>query len=188
MDLLKNQRVEHAAPAFELNGLKWLDGEHPLDWHSPSDRSFIRFREEDLDTPIIRHLESVVRRHRNRIAVADSDTSLSLADLWNGLSGLAETIAAETGPGDLIAILLPTCLLFPAAMLACLAAGRPFVALDTRYPANWLRQALEDARPAQVPPGLGYYGTGNESCVEGRPQRALLSVRQDLCLTLGEQD
>jgi acyl-coenzyme A synthetase/AMP-(fatty) acid ligase/thioesterase domain-containing protein/acyl carrier protein len=33
-------------------------------------------------------------------------------------------------------------------MLACLAAGRPFVALDPHYPSNWLHQVLEDARPA----------------------------------------
>src|SRR5580658_8828210 len=35
-------------------------------------------------------------------------------------------------------------------MLACLAAGRPFIALDPRYPPNWLRQVLEDARPALI--------------------------------------
>src|SRR5207253_5709803 len=85
-----------------------------------------------------------------RIAVTDSDTSLSFAELWDGLSGLAETIAAETKPGDLIGIVLPTCSMFPLAILACLAAGRPFVALDPHYPGNWLSQVLEDARPALI--------------------------------------
>jgi amino acid adenylation domain-containing protein len=143
------------AAALEYKGLLWLDGEHPLDWNGPAGRIFTWFREEDVDRPIVGHLERVVRRHRDRIAVSDSDTSLSFADLWDGLSGLAETIAAETRPGDLIAILLPTCSLFPVAILACLAAGRPFVALDTSYPANWLRQVLEDARPTLI--------IGNES-------------------------
>ena len=32
-------------------------------------------------------------------------------------------------------------------MLACLAAGRPFVALDTDHPQDWLDHVLEDARP-----------------------------------------
>ena len=82
--------------------------------------------------------------------MTDSDTSLSYAELWDGLSGLAETIAAETKPGDLIGIALPTCSMFPLAMLACLAAGRPFVALDPHYPGNWLGQVLEDARPALI--------------------------------------
>ena len=40
--------------------------------------------------------------------------------------------------------------MFPLAMLACLAAGRPFVALDPQYPGNWLGQVLEDARPALI--------------------------------------
>ena len=131
--------------------LQWLeDGQHPLDWNGPTSRIFTRFRDEDLDRPIIDHFERVARRHRNRIAVTDSDTSLSYAELWDGLSGLAETIAAETRPGDLIGIVLPTCSMFPLAMLACLAAGRPFVALDPHYPGNWLGQVLEDARPALI--------------------------------------
>src|SRR5207248_6172872 len=102
----------------------------------------------DLDRPIIDHFERVARRHPNRIAVTDSDTSLSFAELWDGLSGLAGTIAAETMPGDLIGIVLPVCSMFPLAILACLAAGRPFVAVDLHYPCNWLSQVLEDARPA----------------------------------------
>jgi non-ribosomal peptide synthetase component F len=132
-------------------GLQWLeDGKHPLDWNGPTSRVFTRFRDEDLDRPIIDHFERVARRHPNRIAVTDSDTSLSYAELWDGVSGLAETIAGETTPGELIGIVLPTCSMFPLAMLACLAAGRPFVALDPQYPGNWLGQVLEDARPALI--------------------------------------
>ena len=131
--------------------LQWLeDGQHPLDWNGPTSRIFTRFRDEDLDRSIIHLFERVARRHRNRIAVTDSDTSLSYAELWDGLSGLAETIAAETRPGELVGIVLPTCSMFPLAMLACLAAGRPFVALDPQYPGNWLGQVLEDARPALI--------------------------------------
>jgi non-ribosomal peptide synthetase component F/thioesterase domain-containing protein/acyl carrier protein len=144
-------RTGRALRAAELGNLEWLeDCKHPLDWNGATIRIFSKFRDEDLDRPIIAHLERMVRRHPNRIAVTDSDTSLSFAELWNGLSGLAETIAAETKPGDLIGILLPTCSMFPLAVLACLAAGRPFVALDPHYPSNWLCQVLEDARPALI--------------------------------------
>src|SRR5882762_8183288 len=134
-----------------MEELKWLeDGKHPLDCNGPISRVFTRFRDEDLNRPIIEHFERVARRHPNRIAVTDSEISLSYAELWDGLSGLAETIAAETKPGDLIGIVLPTSSMVPLAMLACLAAGRPFVALDPHYPGNWLRQVLEDARPALI--------------------------------------
>jgi amino acid adenylation domain-containing protein len=139
------------AASAEFKGLEWLeDAKHPLSWNGPVGRTFTRFRAEELDRPIIDQFERVARRHRNRIAITDSDISLSFADLWDGLSGLAETIAAETKPGDLVGILLPTCSMFPLAMLACLAAGRPFVALDPHYPGNWLRQVLEDARPTLI--------------------------------------
>jgi acyl-CoA synthetase (AMP-forming)/AMP-acid ligase II/thioesterase domain-containing protein/acyl carrier protein len=114
---------------------------------------FRMFRDEDLDRPIIDHIERVARRHKNRIAVTDADTSLSFAQLWDGLSGLAETIEAETKPGDPIGVVLPTCSMFPVAILACLAAGRPFVAIDphsSHCPGDWLSQVLEDARPALI--------------------------------------
>jgi non-ribosomal peptide synthetase component F/thioesterase domain-containing protein/acyl carrier protein len=148
--VLKTQFTERAAAA-EFESLEWLeDGKHPLDWNGPDGRVFTRFRDEDLNRPIIDQFERVTLRHRNRIAVTDSDTSLSFGELWDGLSGLAETIAAETRPGDLIGIVLPTCSMFPVAALACLAAGRPFVALDPHYPGSWLGQVLEDARPALI--------------------------------------
>src|SRR5262245_44668395 len=147
---------------LDASRLQWLEnGQRPLDRNGPTSRIFTRFRDDDLDRPIIELVERAVRRQRNRLAVTDGETSLSYGELWDGLSGLAETIAAETKPGDLIGIALPTCSMFPLAMLACLAAGRPFVALDPHYPHHWLRQVLEDARPAliigreDVPGGLG---------------------------------
>ena len=131
--------------------MKWLDdGQRPLDWHGPTNRIFTEFRDEDLGRSIIAHFERVTRRFPNRVAVTDSDTSFSFAQVWDGLSGLAEQIEAETKSGDLIGIMLPTSSMFCVAILACLAAGRPFVAIDPHYPGEWLRQVWEDARPALI--------------------------------------
>src|SRR5271170_5863915 len=139
------------AAAAEFKSLEWLeDGKHPLDWNGPACRIFTRFCDKDLDRPIIHHFERVARQHRDRIAVTNSDTSLSFGELWDGLSGLAEAIETDTQPGDLIGILLPTCSMFPLAILACLAAGRPFVALDPHHPGDWLCQVLEHARPVFI--------------------------------------
>ena len=93
-------------------------------------------------------MERAALRYPDRLAVSNAEQSLTFGQLWEGACGLAETIAAETRPGELIGILLPAGPMFPLAMLACLAAGRPFVALDPHYPADWLTQVLEDARPA----------------------------------------
>jgi non-ribosomal peptide synthetase component F/thioesterase domain-containing protein/acyl carrier protein len=143
---------ENTAPAAtEFERVECMaDDERPLDWKGPTDRSFILFRDEYLDRSILDSFERVARRHPDRVAVTDSETSLSYVELWDGVCGLAETIAAQTRQGDLIGILLPTCSMGPLAMLACLAAGRPFVALDPHYPSRWLGQVLEDARPALI--------------------------------------
>src|SRR5262245_33318829 len=129
----------------------WLkEDRRPLDWNGPSDRTFTRFCGDDLQRPIFELFKRVARRRRAQIAIRDADTALSFGELWDGVTGLAETLAAATEPGDLVGILLPACPLFPVAMLACLAAGRPFVALDARYPPGWLDHVLRDARPALI--------------------------------------
>src|SRR5919201_5780879 len=129
----------------------WLeDDRRPLDWNGPANRIFTRFRNHDLQRPIIEHFERVARRHRGRIAIREANTTLTFGELWDGVSGLAETLAAETKPGDLIGVLLPACPMFPLAMLACLASGRPFVVLDTHSPPYWLEHVLHDARPTLI--------------------------------------
>jgi non-ribosomal peptide synthetase component F/thioesterase domain-containing protein/acyl carrier protein len=129
----------------------WLaDDPRPLDWNGPVDRPFTPVRDEDLQRPVIEHFERIARRRRGRIAVSDANTALTFGELWDAASGLAETLGAETRPGDLIGILLPACPMFPVAMLACLASGRPFVALDPHNPPDWLDHALQDTRPALI--------------------------------------
>ena len=129
----------------------WLDDDRrPLDWNGPVDRLFTRFPDSALDRPIIDHLEHAARLHRNRIAIRNAEAALTFGELWHGLNGLAETLAADSATGDLIGILLPTGPMFALAMFACLAAGRPFVALDTDHPQDWLDHALEDARPTLI--------------------------------------
>lgn len=129
----------------------WLsDDPRPLDWNGPIDRGFTRFRDEALDRPVSETFESVALRHRGRIAVWDGRATLTFGELRDGVSGLAETLAGQTQPGDLIGVLLPAGVWLPLTMLASLAAGRPFVVLDPHYPREWLDRVLEDARPALI--------------------------------------
>jgi non-ribosomal peptide synthetase component F/thioesterase domain-containing protein/acyl carrier protein len=144
--------VDHPhAPRDRCRTVAWLeDDRRPLDWNGPANRLFTRVRDQDLQRPIIELFEQLARRQRDRIAIRDAAVALTFGELWDGVSGLAETLAAETESGDLIGILLPASPLFPLAMLACLAAGRPFVALDSHYPPDWLDHVLRDARPTLV--------------------------------------
>ncbi len=129
----------------------WLDDDRrPLDWNGPVDRLFTRFPDSALDRPIIEDFEHAARLHRDRIAIRHAETALTFGELWDGACGLADTLAADSKTGDLIGILLPASPMFALAMFACLAAGRPFVALDPDHPKDWLDHALEDARPTLI--------------------------------------
>jgi len=151
----------------------WLeDDRRPLDWNGPATRPFTRFRDGDLQRPIVELFERVAHRQPSRIAIRDGDEVLTFGELWDGVSGLAETLAAATKPGELIAILLPACPMFPLAMLACLAAGRPFVALDVHHPPDWLHQALREARPTLVV----VLGNGLRSLEERLPAARLIRL------------
>jgi amino acid adenylation domain-containing protein len=136
-----------AARAVEADPAWLAEDRRALDWNGPSRLIFRRFRDEDLGRPIIEHLAQVTRAQPDCVALTDGETSLSFTQLWDGLSGLAETLAAASAPGDLVGILLPASPLAPLAMLACLAAGRPFVVLDPHYPADWVSQVIQDAQP-----------------------------------------
>lgn len=138
--------VSDTSPVFQ-----WLeDDRRPLDWNGPVTRPFTRFRDQDLQQPIVEQFERVARRQRSRIAIRDADTALTFGELWDAVSGLAEALAAKSHPGDLIGILLPASPMFPLALLACLAAGRPFVAIDARNPPDWLGQVLRETRPTVI--------------------------------------
>jgi amino acid adenylation domain-containing protein len=131
--------------------LDWLgDSLHPLDWNGPTARPFTSFGPDALDRPIIEHLRETCEGHADRLALTDRGRSITYAQLWAAVNGLAEQIAAGSRPEELIGILMPPSALFPVAILACLAAGRAFVPLDPGYPAEWLAQVLEDARPGLI--------------------------------------
>src|ERR1043165_8771251 len=141
----------HSTGVDTFRPVEWLaDDPRPLDWNGPANRVFTRFRDEDLQRPIIEQFESVACRYRGRVAVRHADAAVTFGELSDGVSGLAETLCAETKRGDLIGILLPAGPMFPLAMLACLASGCPFVVLDPHDPLDWLDHVLEDARPTLI--------------------------------------
>lgn len=129
--------------------LCWNDASGiPLDWNGPVDRAFDVFPDEAKARPIIELLEASVYRFPERVAVVDSGASITYAELWRASVALAEQIAEGTVPGDRVGILAPVSAASSLAMLACLAAGRPFLALDPHHPPEWIHRALDDTRPS----------------------------------------
>jgi acyl-coenzyme A synthetase/AMP-(fatty) acid ligase/thioesterase domain-containing protein/acyl carrier protein len=141
---MSDARSDWAGPA-----LSWSDRSCiPLDWNGPADRPFDAFPDGAKVRPIIELLEAMVHRYPERMALADPDASITYAELWRAVAGWAEQIAEATADGDLVGILAPPSTTFPIAMLACLAAGRPFVALDSSYPSEWITRVLDDSCPS----------------------------------------
>ncbi len=132
-------------------GFTWLETDpRPLDWNGPVDRPFRRFPDEDLASPVIQLFERVAHRSPDAVAVSDAEGTLTFGELWARVRGLGQAIAARTEQGALVGLLLPAARGFPVAMLGCLAAGRPFLALDPDQPGNWLADLLLGAGPALV--------------------------------------
>jgi len=142
--------MRDSAEETERPGAPWLIDGPAVDWNGPADRSFLPFTDRDKDRPVIELLERVVQRQGDRIAIEDANISLSFSELWDGVRALARDIAERTQPGEMIGIFLPMTAMYPLTMLACLAAGRAFVALDIHYPREWISQVLADARPALI--------------------------------------
>jgi amino acid adenylation domain-containing protein len=127
----------------------------PRDWNGTADRPFIHFAASDLETPIVRLLEDVARRHSGKIAVADGLRELTYGQSIIAIHRLADSIAAAAPTGSLVGVLLPPSANGMLALLACLAAGRACVPLDAHYPEHWLSQVIEDSALAVVVSNVG---------------------------------
>ncbi|MER5981290.1 amino acid adenylation domain-containing protein [Streptomyces sp. NPDC001857] len=74
---------------------------------------------------------------------------LSYAELDARANRLAHELAARgTGPGDLVALLLPRSPEMVVALLAVLKAGAAYLPIDAAYPRDRIGYMLDDARPA----------------------------------------
>jgi amino acid adenylation domain-containing protein len=114
-----------------------MRGDDAPDFGGPVDRPYERFPETALEGSIIDRFDAIARRFSTRLAVSDSFLRLTYGDLAALTERIAAAIlaAALDRPGP-IAILLPRNVLFPAAMLGTLSAGRGFVPLDASHPAE----------------------------------------------------
>ena len=117
-----------------------------LDFGGPVDRPFVRTGELFPDKPAIDHLRSVAARYANRAALSDAFGSVTYADFLRSVLQLAHAIVAVTAEGDAVGSLLGNSIWQPVAMLACMAAGRPLVPLNSRDPGRRLAEITSIAR------------------------------------------
>ena len=108
----------------------------------PLTHDLLPLRPSDLDAPLRDRFLRVAERFPKRIAIVDADGQVDYSELAQGALALAGSIAAASGEGEPVALLLPATRIMPFAMLGALLAGRPYVPLDPNFPADHLLRVL----------------------------------------------
>ncbi|WP_020104824.1 non-ribosomal peptide synthetase [Nocardia sp. 348MFTsu5.1] len=90
-----------------------------------------------------------VRTHPTSIAVQDTTASLTYTELDQRSRSLAAAlIAAGTGRGSFVALMVPRTTDLVVAVLATLRTGAAYVPIDPEYPADRIRMIVSDCTPA----------------------------------------
>ena len=94
---------------------------------------------------------SVLARHPQRIALSFAGENMTYAELDVAAGRVAAGLVAQgVTPGALVGICLERGFGLVVAMLGVIKAGAAYLPLDTRYPAQRLRETIADASPAVV--------------------------------------
>lgn len=113
------------------------------------DQAFEPFPRSALDGSVADRFATIANHFSARIALSDCNSILSYAELAVLVRRIAAAaVALGRGRDGPVAIVLPRNVLFPAAMLGALAAGRGFVPLDSSHP--WERNRLIAAQCGAV--------------------------------------
>ncbi|HTI21787.1 MAG TPA: amino acid adenylation domain-containing protein [Kutzneria sp.] len=94
---------------------------------------------------LVGRFEAVAARTPDAVAVEDAEQRLTYRELDDLVRRVATAVTAETRPGEPVAVLLDRDVVMPGVLLGVLAAGSPYVPLDSSYPAERLALVLEGA-------------------------------------------
>lgn len=114
-----------------------------LDDGGPKSRPFRPMPDSYLDRRVFSVFEAVALEHSSAIAIQSATTVMRFGDLLDRVRAIASQLMTAGDPGEPVALALPVDWQYPAAMLGCLAAGRPYVPLDLRHPPERLGWILE---------------------------------------------
>ncbi|CDR18215.1 type I polyketide synthase [Streptomyces iranensis] len=98
-----------------------------------------------------RLLEEAARGHAQDTALVCADTSLTYAGLNARANRLAHALTARgVGRGDLVGVALGRSADLVVALLAVMKTGAAYVPVDPGFPAERIRQMIDDADPALI--------------------------------------
>ncbi|MFH8370604.1 amino acid adenylation domain-containing protein [Streptomyces sp. NPDC018031] len=140
---------------------------------------------------LYRLFEQAAHRHAEDTALVCADTSLTYAELNARANRLAHALTGRgVGPGDLVGVALDRSIDLVVALLAVMKTGAAYVPVDPRFPAERIRQMIDDAdprlivTPAATPVALAAWDT---RCVSVHPG-AEPSADGDLAVEVGADD
>ncbi len=155
-----------------------------LDLEGTAHRPFEAWAGDFTERPVLHHLAEIVSRQPDHPAIEDGARSINYGDLLDAVRRLARGIAGRTPEGAAVGLLLPLGSLQPLAMLACLAAGRPFVVLDMKNPpahteqvlaAGGIKAVVQLASGSATDPAFHRESVGSTSPSPSRPTIATVS-------------
>jgi len=135
-------------PAVPLSGLRLLDAEERRnvleEWNATQ-------ADYPADRCVHQLFEAQAERTPDAVAVVYEGEALSYGELNARANQLAHhLVGLGVGPDVRVGICMERGLEMPVTLLAILKAGGAYVPLDPAYPAERLRQMLEDSRPAAL--------------------------------------
>lgn len=122
----------------------------PLDHCGPQALDYPGYEEEWLERPIFERFKYQAEMHFKSIAIRDRKGCITYSELLAECLRLGNYIASNVPPGESVVIALPVDRHYPAAMLAALAAGRPYIPLDLSHPPERLRHILAHCKSRHV--------------------------------------
>lgn len=108
--------------------------EPALDFGGPVAHPFVEMGEDVLGRSVYDIFSAVAGRFAGKVAIREAAVAVTYGELQGRVDGLAAVLAGSGERGDPVGLALPVGSDLPAAMLACLAVGRPYVPLDLRHP------------------------------------------------------
>ena len=114
-----------------------------LDYNGPIDLDYPGYQDDWLDRPVFDRFKYQVELHPMRIAIRDYKGCINYADLYFQCVCLSQYIDSYVSLGEPIVLALPIDRYYPAAMLASLASGRPYIPIDLSHPPERLKHILE---------------------------------------------
>jgi len=124
----------------------------------------------DAETSIPRRFEKIVRRDPGRLALKDSECSLTYGELQRAANRIAHAIAASRpGGGQVVALLFELGIDAIAAVLAVLKSGNIYVALDPSVPVKQLKAILGDSQARLIVSANRHRGIAEQLTSLDRP-------------------